>query len=255
MDLTRLSISRDLILRNLSLKGLVANSMQVNGTAQFALVTVTQALTGGIDLKLGHLTRIQIDGLTWDKDTRPFDLDGLVYQSLAVKDNDRSRLMDIVHSSLYNPQAYVAMENYLRQQGYPDDADTLFTEQKDRERGEGGLGFIGSIWSLFLKFFVDYGREPQLAFVWAGLIVAIGTIVFHNPDGMELPDVEDPTKYQYSPFWYSLNLFFAVIDLQFGRHWEPKTHRRFARIWVHVQTLLGWLLIPIAIATVSGLIK
>jgi len=59
----------------------------------------------------------------------------------------------------------------------------------------------------------------------------------------------------FNAFWYSLDVFAPVIDLETAKYWKPKPDQTFARHYLRVQRILGWIIIPIAGATILGLIK
>ena len=58
----------------------------------------------------------------------------------------------------------------------------------------------------------------------------------------------------YSPFWYSVDLFLPLIKLQDAELWKPRDEARFARFWSRLHTMLGWALIPIALAAWTGML-
>ena len=59
----------------------------------------------------------------------------------------------------------------------------------------------------------------------------------------------------YSPFWYSVDLFLLAIKLQDAELWKPRDNFWFARIWSRLHIMLGWALIPIALAAWTGIIE
>jgi hypothetical protein len=63
------------------------------------------------------------------------------------------------------------------------------------------------LWSWFLDIFAGYGKRPALAFIWSGLVVAIGAFVFRRKEDM-LP-TDNLTK-EYDPIWYSFALFLPL---------------------------------------------
>jgi len=71
---------------------------------------------------------------------------------------------------------------------------------------------------------------------------------------MELQKPEDSRRV-YNPFWYSLSLFVPFVDLQSHTVWKPKDDCSFLRHYMRVHTLLGWILIPIVLAALTGIIK
>jgi hypothetical protein len=71
---------------------------------------------------------------------------------------------------------------------------------------------------------------------------------------MELQNKRDDTR-GYNPFWYSLGLFLPFVDLQADKVWKPKREKVFLRNYMRVHILLGWILVPMVLAALSGLIK
>ena len=69
---------------------------------------------------------------------------------------------------------------------------------------------------------------------------------------MEKPPIN---RRVYNRFWYSLGLFLPFVNLQTAELWKPKRKHMWLRNYVRVHTLLGWILIPIFLAAISGLIK
>jgi hypothetical protein len=110
--------------------------------------------------------------------------------------------------------------------------------------------FAGSFtydWTTF------YGRHPETAFVWGAVVVLIGALVFSSKK-MEVRKREDAC-WKYSAFWYSLDLFVPAIDLQDASIWIPREEWRFGRNYMRVQRILGWILIPIGLAALAGIVK
>jgi hypothetical protein len=70
-------------------------------------------------------------------------------------------------------------------------------------------------------------------------------------------DDTEPAKPRpsYSAFWYSLDLFVPIARLQAADRWVPKQQRYLAWIYLRLHVLLGWVLVPLGLAAVSGLIQ
>jgi hypothetical protein len=64
-------------------------------------------------------------------------------------------------------------------------------------------------------------------------------------------DKHGPQK--YSAFWYSLDKFAPVIDLKVADAWEPKTPA-LQRLALGIR-ILGFFLVPLAFASISGMFK
>jgi hypothetical protein len=122
---------------------------------------------------------------------------------------------------------------------------------------------------------VGYGRRPELAFIWSAAFILVGSFVFLKEKNMIQVEKsgEQSLEYRkplvrsrltarriikkdyYNPFWYSLDLFLPFVDLKMADKWTPKPERRFARHYMRFQTIAGWILIPIAILSITGIIK
>jgi hypothetical protein len=158
----------------------------------------------------------------------------------------------------YGASVYTVLENYFVRQGSSTEADRAFVAGKRRERRENlhGLAWVGS-W--LLDWLVGYGRRPWQAGIPCIFFVALGCLLFsgekmtrQRPE--ELKEDDDPLR-GYSRLWYSLGLFLPFVDLKSDRIWKPKDDRWFLRHYMRVHILLGWILIPILLAAISGLIK
>ena len=147
---------------------------------------------------------------------------------------------------------YSNLEDFFLRQGYRGDADRAFIAGKRRERKENlrGVGWLGSC---LLDWLVGYGRRPWQAGIPCVGLVALGYVLF-SPKKMELQKPEDAPRV-YSRFWYSLGLFLPFVDLQADKVWKPKADQTFLRNYTRVHILLGWILIPLLLAAVTGLIK
>ena len=174
-------------------------------------------------------------------------LDAMSYRELKA-DSPRA----FVDGARYSPDAYANLESFLKRQGMEGSANSIYIAQRRRERG--GLSLPGKIGSFLLDWLVGYGRRPWLAFVWGAVFIAIGWLVFRQRKDMEAQKPEYENR-PYSAFWYSLDVFLPFVDLQAAGLWMPRRDRRFARTYLAIHTLLGWILIPIGLAAVSGLIK
>jgi hypothetical protein len=173
-------------------------------------------------------------------------IDGFDYRDLTADDP-----IDLLNHAQFSQDAYGKLESMFVRQGHEGAANQVYIAQKWREREY--LSPPAKIGNVLLYVLVGYGRRPWLAFVWGAVFVTIGCFVFRRRE-MEPQKPEYATR-QYSAFWYSLDQFLPFVDLQSAGVWQPRQNSRWARHYVPVHTLLGWILIPIGLAAVSGLIK
>ncbi len=183
-------------------------------------------------------------------------LNGAGYQRISSGEDrsSSSNLLALVdraaHRSAYSSDIYSSLTEFYRREGYPREANQFFFAQKRRERDE-ALHGMQWCWSLFLDWFVGYGRSPERALLWSIAIVSAGMLVF-RPHRME-PRTTNLKADVYSPLWYSVDLFLPLIKLQDAELWKPRDDFRFARVWSRLHTMLGWALIPIAVAAWTGM--
>lgn len=185
-------------------------------------------------------------------------LNGAVYQriSAGAERSSWSNLLALVnrtaHRSAYSTDIYSSLAEFYRREGYPREANQFVIAQKRRERDEALHGMEWG-WSLFLDWFVGYGRSPGRALFWSALIVLAGMMVF-RPHRME-PRTTNLKADCYSAFWYSIDLFLPLIKLQDADMWKPRDNLWFVRFWSRLHTMLGWALIPIAVAAWTGMLE
>ncbi len=68
---------------------------------------------------------------------------------------------------------------------------------------------------------------------------------------------QDPSKpvVSYNPFWYSVDLFVPLTRLHATNMWRPKSDRWWTWHYLRIHHLLGWILIPLGLAAITGLVK
>jgi len=60
---------------------------------------------------------------------------------------------------------------------------------------------------------------------------------------------------EYSPVWYSIELFLPVVDLGVAKSWRPSAKKRRLATYARFHQLSGWVLVPVALAALTGLAK
>src|SRR5439155_7825133 len=161
-------------------------------------------------------------------------------------------LLNLADQPAYSADVYSRLEEFFVRQGYRSDADKAFIAGKRRERKEKlhGLDWLGSY---LLDGLVGYGRHPWQAGIPCAVFIALGCVLF-SPKKMEPQKPEDVARV-YSRFWYSLGLFLPFVDLQADKVWKPKADQTFLRNYMRAHIMLGWILVPLVLAALTGLIK
>ena len=232
-------------------------------TADFTRMTVGDAFfddavfEGAVNLRHADFGWLDLSGSIWPKVADQFNMQGMSYKYIRaapLSDEHKSHevLLRLANQSAYSADVYGNLEAFFLRQGDRGDADQAFIEGKRRERREylRGLPWLGS-W--LLDCLVGYGRRPWQAGIPCVFFVALGCVLF-SPKKME-PQKPEDTPRVYNRFWYSLDLFLPFINLQADDVWKPKTNERFLRHYVRLHVMLGWILIPIVLAALTGLIK
>jgi hypothetical protein len=231
-------------------------AVQVGATTSFADGT----FAGYVSFKDARFANLGFSKVHWPVthlDHPWLWLNGMTYQRISAGSEKESwnSLYDLVQrtarQSAYSADIYASLEDYYRRLGYPGQANMFFRAQKQREREEVLTGFAWA-WSYFLDWFVGYGRSPQRAIFWSVAIISIGCLVF-RPKLMEPQNAEHSTR-KYSAFWYSVDVYLPIIKLHDAEIWKPKEEYVLGHVWRRIHTVLGWALIPIALAAWTGML-
>jgi hypothetical protein len=245
-------------------QGASFQSMRVAGDAVF-----NAAFDGPLDLRYADFGRIILSRASWPKDADNFHMQGISYKYLLAFGKDKTELhkplLEWAKKSSYTADVYSKLEEFFARQGYRADADEAFIEGKLRERDQYSLKdrevreyFLSGDWlrwlgSTILYHLVGYGRRPWKAGIPCVALVALGCVLF-SPKKMEPRNPAEAPRV-YNRFWYSLGVFLPFVDLQADKVWKPKADQTFLRNYMRVHALLGWILIPIVLAALTGLIK
>jgi hypothetical protein len=256
IDMSETDIANELTIGNISMKRFTAEGAMIGKSTNLCNVSITTEL----DMRNAHIGFLKIDRQPqWPTDPKAFNLRGMVYTDIDIGDQGLTEetleaLLGLVDTSAYSPQAYEALGQFLTDKGHPDWAGEVLLAQKRRERNESLAPFSGAwFWSWFMEIFAGYGHRPALAFIWSGLVVAIGALIFRRKEDM-LPVEQEDAKLEYNPIWYSFALFLPYIDLNIACKWEPNPERKWARNYKYIHMMLGWILAPIALLTFGGII-
>ena len=253
LELSRMTVKRELRLENMKMGDFLAHSMVVGGPAIFTNVTIT----GTADVEHSKFQSLSLSNVSWPLGQQTLRLDGIEYQYISAGPEKDSwlTLLRWLNGSVYSANVYANLSAFFQKQGYTAQSSEVFVAQRRRERAEllGGPVSLAWWWNLFLDGLVRYGRSPDRALLYSLLLVVIGCIAF-RPRHMEPADPENP-RTDYNPLWYSLDLFVPILNLQAVAFWSPRADLHFVRHYARLHRILGWLLVPIGLAAVTGLIK
>jgi hypothetical protein len=178
----------------------------------------------------------------------------MIYKSIVVsKDGRESRqaLLELAGQSSYSADVYGSLDAFFRRGGYRQDADNAFIAGRNRQREH--LHGLRRVFEWLYDVFIGYGRAPwRMVIPWAAL-VGVGCVLF-SPRKMTLQRSNDAPRV-YNRFWYSFDLALPVVKLDAADVWTPNPEERFLRNYTRVHTVLGWIVVPLLVASVTGLLK
>jgi hypothetical protein len=187
----------------------------------------------------------------------PLRLDRMSYQHIYAE--SWPDLLNRANSSVYYPDTYTSIEALFRREGNMEEANKIYMEGRKRERvGQFRKHPLWYTWNVIQDYGAGYGRKLQRALYWSVLFLIFGVVVFWRESGMDLQkgfDDRPCSGRRYHATWYSLALFLPIISLEDAKVWTPKPHRGFARFYMRVHMIFGYLLIPIGLAAWTGIIK
>ena len=185
----------------------------------------------------------------------------------------------------FDHQPYVQLERIMRNMGQDDEADSVFYRRrlragnriwhrlKKRFRSRESLGdLVRGTGDLFLRVVAGYGVRPLRTLVWITLIPIITWLFFYSSPGsvhpksaQSLPCAELGSVTWADAFWVTLQAYLP-FELPVPLGLEPSDC--FVRIpgtervllvrasdlagWTRI---IGWILVPVAVAQFTGLIR
>ena len=298
IDLRSCSVGQNLAVRDVSFSSLpyaptalVLDSARIAGELCWWRVQPTPQTL--IDLTDATAARLRSDGLTsWE----PGEvlLDGFTYGAVVCDKWSAADMLTWLHchkDSRFRPQPYEQLSRTLRQSGYEDEANSVAKAKYQVRRKQPGLRLIPKLWSLTLEKMLGHGYDARPVVICTVVFVLLGTLMFHNGKerGAVMPSNElayvrndakalDPQASvvkggmprgypDFSPFVYSLDTFFPVIDLQQESFWKPvsgkcqlfRTEYAFCGevlrfyLWFHIS--MGWLLTSLIVVSMTSLVR
>lgn len=262
--LSHAAVHRDLQIIGVQVDRLLGNGLKVEGLTTIENVKITARA----DLSHAQLFSLMLgDDVVWPTDETSLQLAGISFQYVSPdipSDQGKSggandeakwkKLSEWVDHSSFTTAPYQQLEDVLKKQGRVEQSDDVYKRSQKRARTKGGLNFTGKIKNVLLYLLVGYGREPNWAFYWCIPVVVLGWIVFRKREDVQPKDPRDKDR-PYDPLWYSIDLFLPLTTLQAADVWIPRQNDWPRRYYARVHSILGWILVPIGLAAVSGLIS
>jgi hypothetical protein len=234
------------------------------------LVVNGPANLSAVDAKRATFNSATFNALQWTSHGLPKepDLVSLAFRTLFVGSlasvggskkssavlPDDNLTKHFLETGTFSQSAFAAYEAQLRSQGLAQESDRIFFAMHEKRRK---LDWTLKKWphallDLLQEYFIGYGRSVTIPLVWSLGFVVGGILIFAKGGTME-PKVENPSA--FSPLWYSLELFLPVVDLGMAKEWRPKPLPAWRVAYARLHQLAGWVLVPVALAAITGVLK
>lgn len=197
----------------------------------------------------------QVDGAAQFQasvDLRGCKYDGIhvCWKSLCRRGNGVARLEP------YERQPYAQLERTLRTLGRDDEADDVYLERRRVERWQKrGISRVGD-WIYWLG--ANYGVRPYQLFWIAIILIAWGTLVFQSYGAGRSGEASCPVMLNLAEAARLSLREFLPVELPILRDCEVSDrHWLFLRFsdWAALLKLTGWVIVPVGIAALAGLLR
>jgi hypothetical protein len=264
LNLQGSQIQRELKIAAARIGKMNVGQMQVKGPAQFSNIEISSSL----DLNNSTFQSIDIKNITGTKNAGVINipkiyLGGANYNSISIdkndaadyNDNDFQKIKQLIENSSFNTQNYVQLEAFFKRIGRESWANDIFISMQNRLTAQLPWYIRWPEW-FFWGVLAGYGRAPfRVFFISLGLIV-FGSFLF-DPEYLttnKAPAEGKTYKTMLVRFFLSLDRFLP-IELGLAKHWDANASHFFVWFYFQLQQFLGWILLPIGLASIYTQIK
>lgn len=187
-------------------------------------------------------------------------------------------------------KAYDVLAKALQNDAQEKIARKIKIHRRRDYRKFGNISFIHVIWELFLDITVAYGYQPERMAVVAIVLILLGQPIFYQAYQEKLitatfySEIEvyedssyehidtnklDETYPRFHAFFYSIDTFIPIIDIQQDRYWHINTKETSVcidldrvcipaegiRWYLRIHIVLGWLVTSLFVAALAGFVK
>ncbi len=270
LNLRGMLVQRELTVADEVIAELDASSMQVKGPALFRNIEIISKA----DFRNSSFQGLDFQQVRWPhkeikKNVRNVCLSDLTYSSISIdrsenvddrdySDKDFEAIKAFVEASPFNTQTYVQLEEFYKRIGKESWAKEVFIRRHDRELAEKMQWYDPRRWLewFFWGRLAGYGRAPFRVFFISLAIIILGAFLFDPEYLTENKKSAEGRTYKSMLIRFFLSLDrFLPIELGLAKNWDAKANRFLIWFYFHLQQILGWILIPIALASIYTQIK
>jgi hypothetical protein len=175
------------------------------------------------------------------------------WHSLLQYPNGRSRV------SPYNRQPYIELEDVLRKAGFEEDADQVYAERRLVENGKG----LRKVWDRLYWLTANYGIDLSHELMGSLAFLLFGMWFFSRTGAVTNGEAEA----EITISWLSALLLsfrqFLPFSLPVKPRWNPSRQVLFrlkswplltAAFYANLLQVVGWIFIPLATASLAGVL-
>ncbi len=259
------TVQRDLIINHAKIGKLDASQLQVKGPTKFNDLEIDTAA----DFRSSACQSLDFTKVTWPKkdaktQIRPIYLTGLTYNNISIdKDNfdfqpkDIRAIKDFVESSPFSTESYVQLETFFRNIGRESDSKAVFIRMHNRDLAEKMAWWDLRRWLewFFWGQIAGYGRAPFRVFFVSLALIILGAFLY-DPENLTANKKVTGSRLEatFMRFFLSLDRFLP-IELGLAKHWDSNASHFLVWLYFYLQQVIGWILIPIALASIYSQLK
>lgn len=266
-----------------NLKGIA--TLEKSVINKFVISRVEDPSTMFLDLSSVHVDYLEDDPHSW-LNVRGLILTGFTYNSLPIGSRfSINQRLDWLRKQSYNPQPYVQLAKFLRENGHDAEAKRVLLA-KERDYGRfSGLNRVDKFLHTLSGWIIGYGYRPLQALWWMTYVVCLGAIIFALGEPKPFYQTQQfngSVIYpEFNPIMYSLDAFLPIIDFRQETLWQPNgasktmhliealnignwqlypkmafiVNGKFIKYYYWLHILLGWFFSLFFVAGLSGLVR
>ncbi len=203
------------------------------------------------EVYLGELTysNLSVDKPVCQSDDKPYDCD--------YNDKDFEKIKDFVEGCPFYTQSYVQLESFFKRIGRESWANEVFMSMNNRELTEKMHWYDPRRWLewFFWGKIAGYGRAPFRVFFLSLAFIILGACLF-DPRFLMTNKISAEGRIRDAAIRLIISLDrFLPIELGLAKDWDAKGRRFPVWLYFFLQQVLGWILIPIALASIYSQLK
>jgi hypothetical protein len=290
LDLKGALIHRDLEIAHVGIGEVDARQIQVKGQTIIEDAQITKMA----DFRNGSFQALDFENVKWPEvgQTEPQDgpkksgkdktyrsryevlLGEITFNSLIIgnpksksgdtpavsdyNENDFNRIADFIDACPFYTQSYVQVETFFKRIGRETWSNKVFMRMNDRELAEKMKWYDPRRWLewFFWGKIAGYGRAPFRVFFLGLAFIILGACLF-SPVYLKEYKVPQGGKRYRSVFirlFISLDRFLP-IELGLAKNWDAQDRSFFIWLYFFLHQVLGWILIPIGLASIYSQLK